>query len=205
MGEAVSPICFTVRAQISVSTPPSSFISGARRPGLSQCIRPSCARKQVRRGWLGKPSESAAVGLPSYSQAFRQKTQVTGEVGFSREEARLRRTPQGTRYHATSPGARRHPFAFSQAVTQRAGGRRVIEDTGLGERDPVAGVLVSTTGREQSTWKGRASHAVQHSGGSPSLLRTGPDGTCCTLITSLFLTSVNTTPEEPSRRSFPRN
>lgn len=41
-------------------------------------------------------SEPAVVGSPSYSQAFCLKTQVTGEVDFSQEEARLRRTPQGT-------------------------------------------------------------------------------------------------------------
>lgn len=142
-------------------------------------------------------SEPEAVGSPSYSQAFCRKTQVTGEVGFSQEETRLRRTPQGTRYRATLTGARKHPFALSQAVTQRARGRQVIEDAGLGGGDPVAAVLVST-GREQSTWKGRES---QPSTRVSSLHRTGPDGTCCALVTSVFLTFVNTT-LEPSRRSF---
>lgn len=48
------------------------------------------------------PSETAAVGSPSYSQAFCRKTQVTREVDFSQEEAR---PPQGTCYSATLPGA----------------------------------------------------------------------------------------------------
>lgn len=101
-------------------------------------------------------SELAAVGSPSYSQAFCRKTQMTSEVGFSQEEARLCRTPRGTRYRATLPGAWKQPFALSRAVTQRARVQRAIEDAGLGGRGPVARVLVSTR-REQSTWKGRVS------------------------------------------------
>lgn len=34
--------------------------------------------------------------------------------------------------------------------------------------------------------------------GSPSSHRTGPDGTCCSLVTSVLLTAVNSAPE-PSR------
>lgn len=145
-------------------------------------------------------SELAAVGSPSYSQAFCWKTQVASEVGFSQEEARLRRTPQGTRCSATLPGAQKQPFALSRAVTQRARGQRVIEDAGLGGRDPIARVLLAPKGNITPGREGYRSLAL----GSPSSHRTGPDGTCCALVTSLFLTSVNTTPE-PSRRSFPRN
>lgn len=64
------------------------------------------------------------MGSPSYSQAFCQKIGVTRVVGFSQEEARLHRTPQGTSDRATFPGARKYPFTLSQTVTQRVAGDR---------------------------------------------------------------------------------
>lgn len=78
----------------------------------------------------------------------------------------------------------------------------MIGDAWLGGRDSVAGVLLAwegnrAPGREECQYWSPAF-------GSPSSHRTGPDGTCCALVTSGFLTAVNTTPE-PSRRSFPRN
>lgn len=63
--------------------------------------------------------EQAAVESLSYSQAFCWEPRVTSDVGFSQKEAQLHLTLQGTRYHATLPCARKHPFTLFQAVTQR--------------------------------------------------------------------------------------
>lgn len=61
-------------------------------------------------------------------------------------------------------------------------------------RDPIAGVLVST-GREQSTWKGRVSQCAETQPSTRisefSQDRSWPGGTCCALVTSVFLTSIN--------------
>lgn len=68
----------------------------------------------------------------------------------------------------------------------------MLEDPRLIGPDPVAGVLVST-GKKQNIWKGRVSQCAKASPaqGFPSSLRTGPGSTCCALVTSQFLPSVD--------------
>lgn len=96
LGGAGSPIRFAVKE----STDP-----GVHSPGWlgdQGCVAASSIGE-----WMVWPREPPAVGSPSYSQAFCQKIGVTRVVGFSQEQARLNRTPQGTSDRATFPGARK--------------------------------------------------------------------------------------------------